>query len=112
MDNSQFNGGNRGPSSRFGDSSATQSNGQGSSLRGPKSHFGGSSSAPSNGQGSSLVHGGFESMNQGFHPGYAGHRPYTGFGGGQYGGRERPGRRPLVHHPGFAAQRDQSGGKL
>jgi hypothetical protein len=51
-------------------------------------------------------------MNQGFHPGYAGHRPYTGFGGGRYGGRERPGRRPLVHHPGFVAQRDQSGGKL
>jgi hypothetical protein len=46
-------------------------------------------------------------VNQGFHPGYAGRGHFTGFDGGHYGSRGRPGGRPPVHHPGFTAQRGQ-----
>jgi hypothetical protein len=46
----------------------------------------------------------------GFHPGYAGHGPYMGFGGGHYGGHERPGGWSPVHHPGFVGQRGQGNG--
>jgi hypothetical protein len=34
--------------------------------------------------------GGFPLVNQGFHPGFAGHGPYSGNGGGRYGARGRP----------------------
>jgi hypothetical protein len=84
-DGGRFNGGNMGANQRFGGAPLGQSSGQGSSLS----------------------RGGFQPGNQGFHPGYAGHGSYTGFGGGCYGGRGRPGGRPPAHDPGFAAQRSR-----
>jgi hypothetical protein len=51
------------------------------------------------GQGSMFGRGGFPSMTQGFHPGYDSRGPYSGYGGGRYGGRGRPGdwqRNPMV----------------
>jgi hypothetical protein len=54
----------------------------------------------------------FVGANQGFHLGYAGRGPYTGFGGGRYGGRGRPGSRLLVHHPGFVVQRSRGSGGI
>jgi hypothetical protein len=85
MDSDRFNGGNRGTAQRFG----------------------GSMSGQANGQGSTFNHGSFNLVNQGFHPRYAGHGPYMGFGGGRYGGCGRPASRPQVHHPGFASQRSR-----
>jgi hypothetical protein len=60
--------------------------------------------------------GGFPSVNQGFHLGYAGRGPYTGNGEGRFGGRGRPAGWRTQPRGGFAGRRgpmiSRSGGQL
>jgi hypothetical protein len=90
MDNRHFNDGNKGPNHRFGGAPAGQSSGQGASLN----------------------RGGCKPGNQDFHPGFAPHGAYSGYGGGRYGVHGRPGGRPLVHDLRFAAQRSSGNNRL
>jgi hypothetical protein len=85
MDNGRFNGGDMGT----------------------KQHFDGAPSVQGSGQGLSFNRGSFQPRNHAFHPSYVGCGPYTGFGGGRYGGR---GAQPLAHHPSFVAQRGRDSG--
>jgi hypothetical protein len=72
--------------------------------RGVNQSISGSSSGNGSRQGSALNHGGFQSLHQGFHPGYAGRGSFMGYGD-RYGGRGQSGGRPPFHHPGFAVQK-------
>jgi hypothetical protein len=62
------------------------------------------------GQGSMFGRGGFPSMTQGFHPGYDSRGPYSGYGGGRYSGRGRPGDWAAQSNGGFAGRQGQDAG--
>jgi hypothetical protein len=49
--------------------------------------------------------GGFPLVNQGFHPGFAGHGPYSGNGGGRYGARGWPAGWQSQARGGYGSQR-------
>jgi hypothetical protein len=66
-------------------------NGRGNRVSGSQQWFGSSASGQGSGQGAFFDRGGFPPAHQGFHPGFAGRRPYPGHGGGHYGTRGRPG---------------------